>query len=225
LLEDAGHPVAALNLPGRPGNPAPVTEVTLDSFVSHTLDAVHRYDQPALLIGHSLAGATITRVAEKDPEGLAALVFVTAFLLRDGEAVRDVIRRDSESMVIEARELSSDGASSVVTPGMVKEALCADCSDPDIAAAKERLVPESVAVARTPIRSTPDRFGRVPRAFIECTQDRIISLTAQRAMWSAVGCDRVYELDTSHSPFLAAPEKLATAILDFAGSSEAKASL
>ena len=83
---------------------------------------------------------------------------------------------------------------------------------------------ETVEVARTPVRWTPERFGRVPRAFIECSYDRIISLSAQRDMWSAVGCDRVLTLDTSHSPFLTTPELLATAILTIADSTEAEGS-
>jgi len=223
LLDAAGRPVSAVDLPGRLGNPAPIAEANLGSFVRHTLGVVHRYERPVILVGHSLGGATITRVAEADPAAVAALVFASAFLLQDGEAARDVIRRDGGSIVSEARSLSADGSFSTVAPPMVREALCADCSDADIAATRERLVAERVEVARTPVHWTPERFGRVPRAFIECSNDRIISLAAQRDMWSTMGCDRVFTLNTSHSPFLSAPELLATAILTFADSIEAGA--
>ena len=219
-LGAGGRLVTAVDLPGRPGNPAPFVEATLDSFVRHTLGVLHRYDRPVVLVGHSLAGVTITQVAEADPNAVAALVFVSAFLLRNGEAARDILRRDLGSLASAARTLSADGSSSTVTPSMVREALCADCSDVEAAAARERLVAESVEIARTPVRWTPERFGSVPRAFIECSKDRIISLSAQREMSSAVGCDHVLTLDTSHSPFLAAPDLLATAVLSCVDSIE-----
>ncbi len=220
LLDAGGRLIAAVDLSGRPGNPFPIGEVTLESFVRHTLGVLHRYDRPAVLVGHSLGGVTITQVAEADPDAVSALVFVSAFLLRDGEAARDILHRDPGSVAAAARTLSADGSSSTVVPGMVREALCADCSDAEVAATRERLVAETVEIARTPVHWTPGRFGSVPRAFIECSNDRIISLSAQREMLSAVGCDHVLTLDTSHSPFLAAPERLATAILTCADSIE-----
>lgn len=217
-LGTAGRSVQAIDLPGRPGNPVPLEEITLDSFVLHTISVLNRYDRPVILVGHSLGGATITQVAEAVPGAVAGLVFVTAFLLGDEEAPRDVLRRDPGSIVTAARTLSSDGLSSTVAPGMVREALCGGCSDADIAAVGKRLVAETVQVARTPVRWTQERFDRVPRAFIECSNDRIISLSAQREMWAAVGCDYVDTLETSHSPFLAAPAQLARSIITFADS-------
>ena len=181
---------------------------------------VGELDRPVVLVGHSLGGATITHVAEAVPETVGGLVFVTAFLLKNGEAPRDVLRRDTGSTATAARTLSSDGSSSTVAPEMVRQALCTDCSDEDIVRTQERLVAETVEVAKTPVHWTQERFGTVPRAFVECSNDVIISIAAQRDMWSVLGCDRVVTLDTGHSPFLAAPELLAAAIVGFADAIE-----
>jgi len=222
-LRSHGHHVAAVDLPGRPGNPASLAEITLDSFARHTRDVSRRFDEPVILVGHSLGGVTVGETAETDPDLVAALVFVSAFLLRDGEAAVEVVRRDPGSIVRACRRLSADGLTSAVLPGMVREALCEDCAAEMVDEARRRLVAESVAIARTPVHWTEQRFGRVPRAFVECSRDRIISLSAQRASVSAVGCDAVVTLDASHSPFLAMPKELASAILSAANSARSKA--
>ena len=217
-LRSHGHRVAAVDLPGRPGNPASPAEITLDSFVRHTLEVSRSFDEPAILVGHSLAGVTIGETAETDPDLVAALVFVSAFLLRDGEAAVEVMRRDPGSIARASRRLSADGSTSTVSPEMVREALCDDCSTEMVDEARRRLVAETVAIARTRVHWTEQRFGKVPRAYVECSRDRIISLAEQRAMVSAVGCDAMVTLETSHSPFLAMPKELASAILSAANS-------
>jgi hypothetical protein len=57
------------------------------------------------------------------------------------------------------------------------------------------------------LRITPEGFGSVPRAYVECTRDRTISLAAQRRMQASLPCDPVFTLASDHSPFLShAPE-------------------
>ena len=56
---------------------------------------------------------------------------------------------------------------------------------------------------------TQERWGRVPRAFIECTDDRALPLAFQRRLQQALPCDPVVTLDSDHSPFLCMPRELA----------------
>ena len=53
----------------------------------------------------------------------------------------------------------------------------------------------------------PGRFGRVPRHYVECTQDRAIDIATQRAMHAKMPCT-VHTLDASHSPFFSMPDRL-----------------
>ena len=56
---------------------------------------------------------------------------------------------------------------------------------------------------------TPERFGSVKKVFIECTDDRAISIELQRDMISKTKVDTVKSLPASHSSFLSMPDKLA----------------
>jgi hypothetical protein len=53
----------------------------------------------------------------------------------------------------------------------------------------------------------------VPRAYIETTRDRAVSLTAQRQMQTVLPCEPVFTLDADHSPFLSQPEALARILI------------
>jgi hypothetical protein len=59
---------------------------------------------------------------------------------------------------------------------------------------------------------TPEHFGRIPRVYVECTDDRALSIGMQRDMIAKSPPVDVRSLDASHSPFLSMPDKLAEAM-------------
>ena len=79
--------------------------------------------------------------------------------------------------------------------------------------AKSLLVPQAAAPLATPVNTTQDNFGRLPRIYISCSLDRAISPSIQEAMYSKLPCEKVIKMDTSHSPWFSAPEELAKHLL------------
>jgi hypothetical protein len=69
---------------------------------------------------------------------------------------------------------------------------------------------EPVAPFETPIVTSPERFGRVKRYYIETLRDRVLPVEVQRSMYSAIPFEQIYSIDTDHFPFFSAPEKLAS---------------
>jgi pimeloyl-ACP methyl ester carboxylesterase len=93
----------------------------------------------------------------------------------------------------------------------------AQLSPPDlVAGAMARLVDEPHGPRSTPLHLTPERFGRVPRVYVECTDDRTIPLASQRRMQQLVPGARIETLWADHSPFLSRPEALAAILLALA---------
>jgi hypothetical protein len=95
----------------------------------------------------------------------------------------------------------------------VREVFYQDCSDADVALATRLVTAESGAMGRAAIQVTPERYGRIDRIYIECLQDRAISLSVQRSMVAAMPCRKVHTLDTSHSPFFSNPAGVAQALV------------
>ncbi|MCL4722173.1 MAG: alpha/beta fold hydrolase [Gammaproteobacteria bacterium] len=210
LLQAAGHRVLAPDLPGHGGHPADVAAQTIPAYI-RTVNALvgDTPGEPVVLVGHSLAGIVISGVAEALPDRIQKLVYVTAFLPRDGDSLVRIAGADPDNPLNEATERTPDRKAVTVRPERVRELFYADCSAGDVAFASARLVPESLAAHFGTVETTPARFGRVPRAYIHCRRDRALPLFLQQLMVDRVPCDPVLWLDTGHSPFFAAPELLA----------------
>jgi len=206
LLTQAGHEVIAPDLPGHGNDKTPVREVTLQSCVDHVVQILDTQLKPVILVGHSTGGLVITQTAEQRPGMVKALVYLSAFLLQNGERCVDM--HDPESLARENLVLSNDGGNE-----RVKEMFYSDCSDKDIAWAQSLLVPAPLQIAFTPVATSENNFGRVPRYYIECLRDRAITHSCQRRMYTALPCKHVFTLDTSHSPFLSAPQALVDHLL------------
>jgi hypothetical protein len=116
---------------------------------------------------------------------------------------------------------SADGLSFSAIPERARPVFYSQCSDEDVAFAIPHLRPQAYAVQRAALRLTPERFGRVPRVYIECLQDSAVSLDLQRDMVAKSPCREVVSLPTDHSPFLSAPGLLADVLTRLASEVDA----
>ena len=89
-----------------------------------------------------------------------------------------------------------------------------DCADEITDLAKVLLSNEPVESAITPLQLSEENFGRVPRFYIECTEDRAVTPFIQRKMHTETPCEKVYSLATSHSPFFSKPKELVNILLN-----------
>ena len=104
---------------------------------------------------------------------------------------------------------SRNGKLYSVLPEGVKPAFYADCDDESIAWAQERLSPQPTIILQTPVSTTAQRWGKISRAYMMCTEDKAILPASQRIMSQRHGCNPVISMNTSHSPFMSAPAELA----------------
>jgi pimeloyl-ACP methyl ester carboxylesterase len=211
LLEAAGHEVLAPDLPGMGGDETPLSAVDLAGWGRWVADLVGAQSEPVMLVGHSRGGIVISQAAELRPEKIAWLVYLTAFLVPDGETMIDARARIETIRPFEGVQLAEDGTTSVA-PDAIGPAMynCTSAKFVDLAIA--RLCPEPGWVFREALRLTPERYGSIPRAYIETLQDNAISIAFQRDMQSRLPCDPVITLDTDHSPFFSMPRATADAL-------------
>src|SRR5207237_10783783 len=80
--------------------------------------------------------------------------------------------------------VADDGVSGTIMPDRVHNLFYHDCSPADASDSAARLRPQALAPLSTAIHLTTGRFGRVPRAYIECTEDRALVVDMQRDMIS-----------------------------------------
>jgi pimeloyl-ACP methyl ester carboxylesterase len=221
-LQAAGHKVVAVRLPGRAGDTTPLAQITLDSYRAQVAAAVSAEPAPVVLVGHSFGGITIANVAEAMPARIRALVFVGAYLPQAGAADQSMAKlaeRDrwngfTPQNFVVAKDYSTAG----VLEQDVVMLFCGDCSAADQARTlRDFHQREPLKPAGTPVALTAERYGRVPKVYIQTLRDRAISPQMQQQMLERTPVARVMPIDSGHSPFLSQPAALAQALLEAAG--------
>lgn len=207
LLEEKGHKVVTLDLPGQGQDPTPMTEVTFQGYTNRVCEVIDQQEGKVILVGHSMGGLSITQAAEYRPDKIEALVYVTAYLPQNGESLFDLNNGDQDAIPVPAI-WAEDQTYVTLDLTKVRESFYGHCSEKDIAEAKDRLGRQSTGPFMTGIQITEANFGRVPRAYIECTDDKTISIGFQRMMYGKTPCQEIISIDTDHSPFLSTPKEL-----------------
>lgn len=210
LLEKEGHRVIAPDLPGHGQDKTPVAEITLQRFVERVCEVLDAQSEPVILVGHSMGGVVITQTAEARPGKIKTLVYLCAFLPRNGESLLQLAQQDTETLILPNLIINEAEGYHAVKEEAIREVFYQDCSDEDVARAKSLLAPqEALAPVATPVQTSEANFGRIPRIYIECLRDQTIGPSLQKQMVTATPCQTVLSLESGHSPFFSAPEKLA----------------
>ncbi|CAF1073960.1 unnamed protein product [Adineta steineri] len=212
LLQAHGHRVITMDLLGTGNDHTPLSQVKLVTWVNQVVDLIKEQETPVILVGHSRGGIIISEVAQRVPENIKLLIYLAAFMIPSGETVSSTVleRKNEDSFVYH-----TNGTFTIKTDKMVP-VLYNTTSSEWIERIPSMLSPEPLNIFSTPLQLTDDRYGRVPRAYIECTQDNAISLTLQRLMRDKLPCKYVVTINADHSPFFSAPSELATGLLDLA---------
>ncbi len=220
LLRAAGHTVLAPTLPGMGGDEAALRAVTLPGWgtfaAQQCADLKARLGgAPVVLAGHSRGGLVVSTAAEQHPETMDALVYICAMMLPDGMSRAAFKALEEPTPDFDALISPVHGGAGTVVDPAGAGAVFAQLSPPElVAAALPRLLAEPHGPRSTPIAVTAERWGRLPRTYVECTQDRTIPIASQRKMQAMSPGAKVVTLDSDHSPYLCCPRQLAEALIE-----------
>jgi len=211
-LESRGHQALALDLPSHGEDPTPPEKVGLQDYVQAVVGCVEELDAPPILVGHSMGAVVVAQVAEQIPDRIRAIVSVASSEPPDGASMLQMVGGSAPEYLSEL-VWSPDRRTASITPAGVRNFFYNLCS-PDVTdQAISRFKPQAVAPYEAAIRITQERYGRVPRFYIGCGQDRVVGRELQRRMCNGLPGDRIFSIDADHSPFFSAPEEL-TACLE-----------
>lgn len=208
-LEASGRQTIAVDLPGygRDVSRDPTPRMLTDG-IEATVQAIAGLGTPAMLVGHSLGGMTISGVAERIPDAIDHLVYLTAVVPRDGESAAAMANADGMKASAGTYVLD-DGQRIGFRQEMARDIFYNDCPDDIVTAATQALVSTDLGYLTTPVSLSPDRFGKVRKSYVVCTQDQAIDPEMQRQFARVHVGMTVHEIAASHSPFLSKPAELA----------------
>jgi pimeloyl-ACP methyl ester carboxylesterase len=180
-------------------------EIGLQTHIADVLGTLEYEDlRDVMLVGHSYGGMVATGVADRARARVRRLVYLDAFVPRDGQSLLDLLPPPMRERMREAARTAGEGWR--VPPNPVPP----DTSETDLAWLMPRRVMQPLRAFEEPLRLTEPEGG-VPRVYIYCTRiapDDVFGPFAERARREA-GWQYV-PIDASHSPNVTAPEALAT---------------
>jgi pimeloyl-ACP methyl ester carboxylesterase len=219
LLQAAGHSVYTPTLTGVGEQAALLTpEIGLDTHIQDVVNLIETKDlQQVILVGHSYSGIVITGVADRVPDRIAHLVYLDAFVPRDGQSVADAVPLMGTML---RREANKNGDGWRVNPprggtfGITKE--------PDLSLVRSKVTPQPLKTFLQPVHIThPDAVAAIPHTFIECTRRGVIVWLTRRILMrgslplNEPGWNR-RKLASDHIAMLLAPQAVADLLLELA---------
>jgi pimeloyl-ACP methyl ester carboxylesterase len=204
----------AVDLPGRGGTPGDLAGITFADFAASVAAEIVESDLDAVtLVGHSMAGLTLPRVAELIPARLRHLVFVSCAVPAQGLSLLEVLGGFGPTTKAITERLGSEAVDKegVLHPDLATAMFCNDMDESQIASTLDRLVPESFSVLSDPADLTG--LGHdIPRTYIRLLRDAAISLDMQNQMIENLGEVAVMGLDAGHMAMITRPRELADLI-------------
>jgi hypothetical protein len=88
-----------------------------------------------------------------------------------------------------------------------------DANDADVAWMTKRLQRDYLAPLGTPVQVSAERWGSIPRTYIETLHDQAMPIVAQRKMQRSSPGATVHSLATGHSPLITRPDETADLLL------------
>jgi pimeloyl-ACP methyl ester carboxylesterase len=206
VLEQAGHQVRALTLPGLESADADRRGIGLRDHVDAVVAAIDEADGPVVLVGHSGGGAIAHAAADARSDRVARVVYVDSWPLGEGRAIND--------------ELTAvDGEIPLPAWSEFPEEDLRDLDDELRGAFRARAVPQPAAVASDPQVLADDRRYDVAATIIACEfpSEQLRQWLAQGepslAELAAMRDVEYVDLPTGHWPQFTRPRDLAQAIL------------
>lgn len=216
-LNAAGHDAIAVDLPGNGRDSTPPKEVTLDLYAAHVARIVDAVSGPVVLVGHSMGGMTVAQTCELRPDRMALAIYLCAFVLPDGMSVIEFYDTYLQPWMRGAHArvtYDQEKMCSSIDPLSAAEVFYHQADRSLADAAARRLTPQPEGARRSRIHLTSERFGRIPRVYIEARDDHSVHLPLQRQMQELTTFLATYGLDSDHAPQLSQPDQLADLLVN-----------
>nr|WP_319947774.1 alpha/beta fold hydrolase [uncultured Shimia sp.] len=207
-LAALGHSPRAMDMPSHGKDTTPIDQVTLDSCVASVVDQL---GDNTVLVAHSWGGYPATLAADIAPEKIARIIYVCAYIPREGHSLVDMRKLAPRQPILKAIKRAADNKSYTVDPVHTREVFYQDCPEGTEDFALAHLSPQA-----TLPQITPAKLGlghtTCAKSYVRCLYDNAIPTEFQAEMVRDWPAKDVYEMPTSHSPFFSDPTGLAALI-------------
>ncbi|XP_050918301.1 methyl jasmonate esterase 1 [Lathyrus oleraceus] len=194
LLQSAGHNVTTVELAASGINPIQVQEIRQ---ISKYHEPLMKYmeslplEEKVILVGHSLAGLSMSVAMEKFPQKISVAVFITTFVLSQNLTYPAILQEQARrnNSLMDTKDLYFDGPNKPATARLFGPKYLASTfyqlsppEDLTLALSLVRPMPlyNDYDLLEKETKVTYDRNGRVPKIFIIAKNDKLVAEDFQR---------------------------------------------
>jgi len=206
-----GHRVIALDLPGHGRRAPEARQASVGAYAravadTMALEGVSR----GVVVGHSLGGIVIPKVAELVPRRVAHLVFLAAIVLPHGGSVMEVHMPPAARPALRGMAAGGGGRSILYPASVAWERWMGDLppGHPAVVRAHASLTPQPLRPLAEPVDLQVFYAMQVPRTYIRCLHDAAVPPAKAAEYAARLGVTPI-DLDSAHNPMLSEPEALA----------------
>ena len=209
LLRGGANPIA-IDLPGHGYRASEGAFVTMSNYISDVIDFVRKENlRDLVLVGHSMSGIIISKVAEEIPERVKHLVYLAAVVARSGEALIDLLTPERQDAL---RKLQGKTKEVFGTPDQLRPMYFTDLEGEVKESYLRQLTPQPLAVffEKMHFRQFPNID--IPRTYILGLTDKSLPPDLTRKFAERLGVTPL-EIDAGHDLMVSRPDEVAKILL------------
>jgi len=206
-----GYRVSVVKLPGHGSDNTPAYQVTFQAYVNEVKNAINEYNEPVMLVGHSLGGAIVTQTAAEMPQKINKLVYVAGYIPESGKSVLDYSMMDTASSLLPFIRLSDDQTQAAIAEPEINLAkiFSQDATETKNKFLLNQYKAEPTIPMGTPLHYELSSYNSISnKYYIYTLADNAITCDFQQKMVAAAGISNTFIMNTGHSPFVSQPAEL-----------------
>lgn len=209
LSKGGGNPIA-IDLPGHGDRSADRKAVTMSSYIDDVMNFIRAEDlHDLVLVGHSMSGIVISKVAEEMPERLRHLVYLAAAVPKDHDALIDLLTQERQGML---RPQQGKVMEFFGTVEQLRPNYFTDLEGEEQTYFLRKLTPQPAAVFFEKMRFRRFPGVPIPKTFILGLKDRSFPPELARGFAERLGV-KPLEIEAGHDLMVSRPAEVARILL------------
>jgi pimeloyl-ACP methyl ester carboxylesterase len=212
LMKEGGNPVA-IDLPGHGSRVSEGSFVTMSNYITDVIDLIRKENLSDLvLVGHSMSGIVISKMAEEVPERVKHLVYLAAVVPHDNEALIDLLTKERQETL---RRLHGKVQEVFGTLEQLRPMYFTDLEGEEKEFYMKQLTPQPLAAFFEKVMFK--RFPKIdiPKTYILGLKDKSLPPELTRRFAERLGVKPV-EIDAGHDLMVSRPVEVAKVLLSIA---------
>lgn len=212
LMKGGGNPMA-IDLPGHGNRVSEGSFVTMSNYINDVIDFIRKENlKDLVLVGHSMSGIVISKVAEEIPDRIKHLVYLAAVVPANNEALIDLLTKERQ---VTLRKLQGKVKEIFGAPATLRPMYFTDLEGDEKEFYIRQLTPQPLAAFFEKILFKQFPKIALPKTYILGLRDKSLPPELTRRFAERLGVTPV-EIDAGHDMMVSRPAEVAKVLLGIA---------